>query len=753
MELRRFIISLVSKYDDSGFKQADRSTKRLKKDVDKLTKSYTRLSASQTKAAASTRKLSAAQAGLADDVDDANKELEDQADGADKADKGTSALSSTIGVLGRVAAVGTAAITGLATATFALGKSVIEQGSAFESLQARLDNLLGSAELGKGAFDFIQDFTKNTPFQLEQVTESFTKLQGRGIAPTERRLTAFGDLASSTGKSLDDITEAVLDATQGEGERLKEFGIRMSKNGDRVSLSFRGITQEVKLNEQAIADALTGFGEMEGVADTMSSQMATTSGRISNLKDSFALMFNEVAQMGVLDEFNLLLTDVSGLAGEDGLAQTLADVLVNAIKALRQALQDITAEDMERWLNGIAAAGDLVARSIELASMAIQQLLEFAQAVQLLANDFGLLSDEVGEGASAFELMGQAIAGIANPANTLYEIMLSVVSAMAEAVGLGKQFQSFLNSLTGLRARAEKAAGLGAGTGQDVTAGLRAARAITGESAFLGGGKSTINRSAELAQAQQSGDTSKLDAIAANATISDADRAFAAQASENVRAQQRDRAEQERFAQAQERRQFEAALGGAAGGGRGSAGSKGKRGKEFFDFRKKAQQEARKQGEAFAAQQLQDLRREGVAVDDALTQAKAAGKERAKDLEQRFLEAGRIFDASANNILDVLGLRGPGSVLEGRPPPQTLIISPQIEINLVKQFNQTIEGVTGAAALEEVTGQGAETAVEAGLGPNRKFVEEIATMVYTLQIERLMKLGAGGSQPRGPEQG
>jgi len=49
----------------------------------------------------------------------------------------------------------------------------------------------------------------------------------------------LGDLASSTGKSFDQLAEAVLDAQTGEFERLKEFGIKASANGDKVTFSFK----------------------------------------------------------------------------------------------------------------------------------------------------------------------------------------------------------------------------------------------------------------------------------------------------------------------------------------------------------------------------------------------------------------------------------------------------------------------------------------------------------------------------------
>jgi hypothetical protein len=55
----------------------------------------------------------------------------------------------------------------------------------------------------------------------------------------------LGDIASSQGKSLGQISEAIRDATSGEFERLKEFGSRASSSGKQVELSFRGITRRL----------------------------------------------------------------------------------------------------------------------------------------------------------------------------------------------------------------------------------------------------------------------------------------------------------------------------------------------------------------------------------------------------------------------------------------------------------------------------------------------------------------------------
>jgi ElaB/YqjD/DUF883 family membrane-anchored ribosome-binding protein len=99
-------------------------------------------------------------------------------------------------------------------------------------------------------------------------------------------MTALGDVASSTGKSFDQLTEAALDAMTGEFERLKEFGIRAASEGDKVQFTFKGVTTEVKKTDTAIKDYLISLGQAEGVSGSMAAISETVGGKISNLGDN-----------------------------------------------------------------------------------------------------------------------------------------------------------------------------------------------------------------------------------------------------------------------------------------------------------------------------------------------------------------------------------------------------------------------------------------------------------------------------------
>lgn len=164
---------------------------------------------------------------------------------------------------------------------------VVEARAEYEKFDAVLTNTFQSKSIGSGALAMLTDFAAKTPYQLNELTGGFIKLVNRGIYPTIDEMTKMGDLASSQGKSFDQLVEAVMDAQTGEFERMKEFGIKASKSGDTVKLSFKGVTKEVKNNEQAIKDAIISYGGMKGVAGSMEVVSKTLGGQLSNLADQW----------------------------------------------------------------------------------------------------------------------------------------------------------------------------------------------------------------------------------------------------------------------------------------------------------------------------------------------------------------------------------------------------------------------------------------------------------------------------------
>lgn len=199
-----------------------------------------------------------------------------------------------------------------------LGTLAVRQSVAFEKLRASLKTVTGSAEAAQTAFDDLLKFSATTPYQLEEVMGAFIKLKALGLDPSMEALKSYGNTASAMGKGLDQFIEAVADAATGEFERLKEFGIRASQNGNRVAFTFRGQRTVVRQSAAEIEAYLRRIGQVE-FAGAMEEQMATLGGAFSNLQDSvsssLARIGDEIARSIQIRDFTQKLgVAISGLA-------------------------------------------------------------------------------------------------------------------------------------------------------------------------------------------------------------------------------------------------------------------------------------------------------------------------------------------------------------------------------------------------------------------------------------------------------
>jgi len=201
--------------------------------------------------------------------------------------KGEGVSSTTAGLssLTSAAVKATGAITGLASAGAALSK-LVSVSRQTDVLKASLVTMTGSMANANAAFDELSKFAASTPYALDQSVTAFTKLVSLGLTTSQKALTAYGNTAAAMGKDLNQMIEAVADASTFEFERLKEFGIKSSQQADTVSFTFRGVTTTVKKNSEEIQKYLLNIGNTD-FAGAMETRSKTLDGQLSSLADSF----------------------------------------------------------------------------------------------------------------------------------------------------------------------------------------------------------------------------------------------------------------------------------------------------------------------------------------------------------------------------------------------------------------------------------------------------------------------------------
>ncbi|NBN78676.1 DUF4214 domain-containing protein [Microvirga tunisiensis] len=249
------------------------------------------------------------------------------------------------------------ALAGASAAMATLGSvqlinGVVQTSASFEKLRASLKTVTGSAAAGAAAFEDIKRFAGQTPFSVAQATEAFIKLKALGLEPSMAAMESYGNTASAMGKDLLQWVEAIADATSGEFERLKEFGVRASRSGDEVAFTFRGVTTTVRNSADEVERYLRQIGT-DTFAGAMREQMQGLNGALSQLDDQIQLTADAI--------------------GRGGLSQAIANLANDAASALEESRASFEGFGgaLGSALEGAAGAMVPLARNADLAAIAL----------------------------------------------------------------------------------------------------------------------------------------------------------------------------------------------------------------------------------------------------------------------------------------------------------------------------------------------------------------------------------------------
>jgi hypothetical protein len=241
----------------------------------------------------------------------ASRELDRMSTASGRAERSADGLAGAYRAVGAaVAALGLAQLT----------RSVFDTVRSTEALQASLKTVTGSISEANAAWDTLEQFAKTTPFTLDQSVKGFIRMKSLGLDPTTDALESFGNTASAMGKDLMQMIEAVADASTGEFERLKEFGIRARTEGDNIRFIFQGMETVVDNSSTAITGYLESLGNT-AFAGAMADQMDTVGGQVSNLEDQIDSLFRAIGDAGATDLFK------ESIAGASDAVETLTNNL------------------------------------------------------------------------------------------------------------------------------------------------------------------------------------------------------------------------------------------------------------------------------------------------------------------------------------------------------------------------------------------------------------------------------------------
>lgn len=270
--------------------------------------------------------------------------------------------------------------------------SILQVGGKFELLDAQLTQLEGSAAAAGQTLDAIRQLARETPFQVEGLTQAYIRLKNFGLDPlTDGSLQALLDQTAALGggmERLEGISTALGQAfakqrlQTEEILQLVERGVPayelLAKVTGKTGQALQKLIESGQLGRETIRALIEEIGRSaQGAA---AEQVDNLAGLISNLKDRYEEFLNLIAESGTLEFFKgkiQELLDITRELAESGqlkqYAKRISDAIVTASKAVagfaRQVIEN--ADTIAGGFRVIIAGASLLKNSLEVGFKAI----------------------------------------------------------------------------------------------------------------------------------------------------------------------------------------------------------------------------------------------------------------------------------------------------------------------------------------------------------------------------------------------
>lgn len=206
-------------------------------------------------------------------------------------------------------------VTAIGTGAFvnAIKNSRVE----LENAVASLSGISGGIAEANTMFDLLQQSARDCIEPFDSLQAAALSIGKYGITPTAENLKALKQIALATGQQMTTAANAFGQVTMGKYEGLEQLGIKALDTGNKLQLTYKGVTQEIDKNTTALEDYIVKLGASNSQAlDYLQGGMV---GALNKLDNAWGDLIREFA------------------------ASPLGDIITDAVNAIADALDALTA--------------------------------------------------------------------------------------------------------------------------------------------------------------------------------------------------------------------------------------------------------------------------------------------------------------------------------------------------------------------------------------------------------------------------
>lgn len=194
------------------------------------------------------------------------------------------------GMTGNIQRLGQDMTRSLSLPLAAVGAAAVKSAADLETLETSFVSLTGGAEQAAMMMKQLNEFTAKTPFQIEAVANSARQLiaSGTDISQVNEQLQFLGDIAATSGKSIDEIT-AVFAKVQAKGKVELESLNQLAERGIPI---FTALSEATGLPAEKLGAGRVTVEQFNAVLKSFAEEGGFAAGAMERLSQTAAGKFS-----------------------------------------------------------------------------------------------------------------------------------------------------------------------------------------------------------------------------------------------------------------------------------------------------------------------------------------------------------------------------------------------------------------------------------------------------------------------------
>jgi tape measure domain-containing protein len=268
-----------------------------------------------------------------------------------------------------------------------LGVAAVKSAADLEALETSFISLTGGAEQAAAMMKNLNEFTAKTPFQIEAVAKSARQLiaSGTGIDEVNTQLQFLGDIAATSGSSIDEIA-AIFAKVNAKGKVELENLNQLAERGIPI---FTALADATGLPADKLGAGRVSVEEFNTVLKSFSEEGGFAAGAMERLSETAAGKFSTA-----LDNLKL-----AGAELAEDLLPVVKD-LIDGFTSFLQRIQAMTPESKKLALQIAAVAAAigplLVIVPQFISGLQLARTAFLALNVAMMANPFAIVATGIG---------------------------------------------------------------------------------------------------------------------------------------------------------------------------------------------------------------------------------------------------------------------------------------------------------------------------------------------------------------------